>query len=140
MLLITRDTSDSHAGRLRLKYGPSNTFSNGTRSYSNQAFFDLAKHQLGLADDACWFAADISIRNQNELILKTIVVDANGSVEYADSASLHKAWNDLEATKFPTGEVELKEGDNIILYGVPGCGKSHTMVLFRYDLRGITPK
>lgn len=127
VLLITRDTSESHAGRLRLKYGPSNTFSNGIRSYSNQAFFDMAKHQLHLADDACWFVADISIRNQNELVLKTIVVDANGPVEYADSASLHKAWNDLEATNFPTDEAEVRIGENIILYGVPGCGKSHTI-------------
>lgn len=71
ILLITRDTSKSHAGRLRVKYGPSNTYiEKGNEIYSNQTFIQQMKNQLNLSDDACWFVSDISIRNQNELILK----------------------------------------------------------------------
>ena len=125
VLLITRDTSESHAGRLRLKYGPGNAYFD----YSNQNFFHQVTKQLNLADDACWFVSDISIRNQNELILRTIVVNPEGPVEYENSADLHRAWNTLEVQKF--GAIDSREevinGTNILLYGVPGSGKSWTI-------------
>lgn len=95
ILLITRDTSDSHAGRLRVKYGPSNTYGEGASAYSNQDFFDQVKKQLSLADDACWFVSDIDIINQDQLVLRTVIVDSKGMVEYATSADLHKAWDAL---------------------------------------------
>ncbi len=60
ILLITRDTSKSHAGRLRVKYGPSNTYiEKGNEIYSNQTFIQQMKNQLNLSDDACWFVSDI---------------------------------------------------------------------------------
>lgn len=125
VLLITRDTSESHAGRLRLKYGPGNAYFD----YSNQNFFHQVTKQLNLADDACWFVSDISIRNQNELILRTIVVDSEGPVEYENSADLHRAWNTLEVQNFGTTDNREKviNGTNILLYGVPGSGKSWTI-------------
>jgi len=98
VLLITRDTSESHNGRLRLKYGPSNTYEDNGQIYSNQDFFNQAKKQLSLAEDACWFISDISIFNQNELILKTVIVNSKGTVEYIDSASLHAAWSTLDSS------------------------------------------
>lgn len=125
VLLITRDTSESHSGRLRLKYGPSNTIEIDGVSYSNNDFFNAVRRQLSLADDACWFVSDISVKNQNELILKTIVVDKNGPTEYANTTAQHTAWSDLEVTLFGGPKAEVKIGENIILYGVPGCGKSH---------------
>lgn len=127
VLLITKDTSASHAGRLRLKYGPSNTYTANGAVYSNQGFFDRARRQLGLAANACWFVADISVTNQDELHLKTIIVDANNSVQYANNATLIAAWKAAldEVNAQEAAEHPLKIGDNIILYGVPGCGKSH---------------
>ncbi len=97
ILLITRDDSDSHAGRLRLKYGPSNTYIVNGVSYSNQDLFDSVRKKLSLTADACWFVSNIRIKNQNELILKTCVVKADGPVEYEDSASLHAAWSDFDS-------------------------------------------
>lgn len=125
ILIVTRDTSQSHAGRLRLKYGPSNTYIKDGNSFSNHDFFQLAKTKLGLADDACWFVSDISIKNQNQLILKAIVVNKDGMEEYPDNPSLHKAWRDLDPfyTQFSADSVKI--GENIIFYGVPGSGKSH---------------
>jgi len=126
ILLITRDDSASHAGRLRLKYGPHNTFldTNG-RSYSNNDFFSLVRSQVGLADNACWFVSDISIHNQNELRLKAIFVDKQKPVEYADTPALHRAWEEL-APEIPD-LIERKIGENVLLYGVPGAGKSWTI-------------
>ena len=42
ILIITRDTSKSHFGRLRLKYGPSNTYDDEESgiSYSNERFYN----------------------------------------------------------------------------------------------------
>lgn len=121
ILIITRDTSKSHYGRLRLKYGPSNTFDNHDTCFSNSDFFALVRRQLSLAEDACWFVSDMSIANQDTLILKTTIVNPDGMVEYVDSAELHSSWKaeELVETARNTG------GDNILLYGVPGAGKSH---------------
>lgn len=133
ILLITRDTSKSHAGRLRIKYGPSNTYiENGSDIYSNQTFIQQMKSQLNLSDDACWFVSDISIRNQNELILKTTIVNPNGSEEYEDTTSLHAAWKNLDSTLIDTDEDIEKDTDiekerNRIVFGAPGTGKSHKL-------------
>lgn len=95
ILLITRDTSPSHAGRLRVKYGPSNTYVDNNETYSNQIFLKKAKEQLGLAEDACWFISDINIINQDILRLNAIIVNKYGTVDYADSTDLHHAWENL---------------------------------------------
>lgn len=95
IILITRDTSESHAGRLRFKYGPSNTYINGEQKYSNEQFWGQAKNQLGLNATACFFVYDISVRNQDELILRTVVVDKNESREYEDSVDHHNQWEGL---------------------------------------------
>lgn len=127
ILLITRDTSKSHAGRLRVKYGPSNTYTEkGNEIYSNQTFIQQMKNQLNLSDDACWFVSDISIRNQNELILKATIVNPNGSEEYEDNESLHNAWESLDITLIDTDKDTGKERNRII-FGAPGTGKSHKL-------------
>lgn len=135
ILLITRDNSESHAGRLRLKYGPSNTYEDNGHSYSNHDFFQQVKHQLKLADDACWFVSDISVANQNELILKTIVVDSQGTVEYEDSDALHTAWNLLEPILLsPDVLFESEKARNRIVFGAPGTGKSYKLEKERKEL------
>ncbi len=95
VILITRDTSKSHKGRLRFKYGPSNSFNDNDTYYSNEGFWKKVKNQLSLNDDSCFFVYDISVKNQEELILSTIVVDENGRREYLDSKDQHTIWNEL---------------------------------------------
>ena len=126
ILIITRDTSTSHAGRLRVKYGPSNTYMDeNAETYSNQNFIDQMKAQLHLSEDACWFVSDISIENQNELVLKTTIVNPNGPVEYEDSSALHAAWEELDPTEIEESVERVKGGSNKLYYGVPGSGKSN---------------
>lgn len=95
VMLITRDTSKSHAGRLRFKYGPSNSYRDDDNCYSNEHFWAKAKEQLGLAEDACLFVYDISVENQNELVLSTIIVNPHGKKEYIDSTDHHAHWDEL---------------------------------------------
>ncbi len=134
ILLITRDTSASHYGRLRLKYGPSNTYdeSNGQKT-KNEDFFHLVTEQLQLADNACWFVYDISIKTQDTLILNSIIVNSNGKIEYSDTSQLKNEWAELLRKN---AGIVLSSNDqdyfagvarNRIFFGAPGTGKSFEM-------------
>jgi len=132
IIIATRDTSKSHFGRIRIKYGPSNIYLADKVSYSNKDFLNIAKKQLSLAEDACWFIYDISIRNQDELVLKAVFVDKNTSVKYKNSSELHDKWKKL----IPQNELSfhnnidntsIKKNDKPhqrIFFGAPGTGKS----------------
>lgn len=116
VVLVTRDTSQSHEGRLRFKYGPSNTYSSDEGAYSNENFWKRAKKQLNLADESCFFVYDISVKNQNELVLSTIVVNKDNEVEYADSTALHTAWDcliDEDEKKKGKGTLQQLESSDI---------------------------
>lgn len=126
ILLITRDDSESHKGRLRLKYGPSNKYSDENYVISNETFFTEAKKTLGLADNACWFISELTVENQDTLKLKAIIVNKNHSVEYEDTKQLHDDWKKLEPTLLDISDKSTNfVPQQIIFYGVPGCGKSH---------------
>lgn len=128
ILLITRDDSKSHTGRLRIKYGPQNTYINNGKKYSNQTFIDLMKQQLNLAKNACWFASDISIINQNELNFKIIIVNPNGEEKYKNTKALHEAWEKLEPQIVKSGiKLCCNKEKNRIVFGAPGTGKSHRL-------------
>ena len=125
VLLITRDDSQSHFGRLRLKYSPSTTYQLGAKQFTNSEFFELAKSSLGLGNDACWFVYDISIQRQDELHFAAVVVNKNKSVKYEDAQALRVKWNKL----IPEGTalVQYEAADHpfqLITYGAPGTGKS----------------
>lgn len=126
ILLIDKDKSPSHAGRLRLRYSKHNAYNDGTTEYSNNDFYKKVQEILELAEDACWFVYDISVVNQDTLHMRAIVVNKEGPVTYADSTELHSAWRELIRVEVPEDErAKNLEGENILLYGVPGCGKSH---------------
>lgn len=95
IILITKDDSESHSGRLRLKYGPSNTYIEGDSSYSNADFYQKVREQLNLAEDACWFVSRIDVKNQNELHLNAHIVNPSGSMEYETTEDLHASWKSL---------------------------------------------
>lgn len=95
VLLITKDLSGKHKGRLKFKYGPSNTYVDNGYSYSNEDFWVKVKSQLNLKDDACFFVYDISVEQQTKLILNTIVVNSEYKQKYANSDALHTSWDKL---------------------------------------------
>lgn len=141
ILLITRDTSVSHFGRLRLKYGPSNTYEeNDGKKHSNLDLFSMIPKQLNLADNACWFVYNISIKNQDTLVLHSIIVDPNGKREYSDNGKLKEEWSELVKQK--TGislsacgaKYTSKFARNKIFFGAPGTGKSYEMNKERREL------
>ena len=124
LLVISRDTSESHAGRLLLKYSKSNTYNDNGQIYTNDDFFQKVRKQLGLTDDACWFISDIHVDNQEKLVFKTYIVDPTKTIEYATIKEQHNAWENISPTNI-VYDANFTVGENIILYGVPGCGKSY---------------
>ena len=126
VLLVIKDDAESHKGRLKLKYGRDNKYTINGESVTNDDFIKRVQEQLGLASDACWFVTDISVVDQDQLILKTTIINRDGSEEYIDSNDLHAAWDEYYEDESKVDlNANLKIGDNIIFYGVPGCGKSH---------------
>ena len=128
ILLIIKDLSGYHSGRLKLKYAPSNSYEDSIESFSNTLFFDQVREQLGLSQEACWFVSEINVRNQEELVLKTIFVDKEKQQTYESRDDLHQKWSSLSPIITPYKseyDKKSKVGDNIIFYGVPGCGKSY---------------
>lgn len=126
ILLVTKDDSESHAGRLRLKYGPKNTYTLRGIEYTNSEFFSAMKRQLGASEDACWFVSEINIANQDELHFRGAFVDRNKGRHYPSSVEQKSDWAQYERIGLYS-EQSFRDGENIILYGVPGCGKSYTI-------------
>ena len=123
-LLLLRETSDSHEGRLQICYAPKVSF-NGV---SNNSTIDRIREALGCSNQGCWFVYDISIKNQDELHFSAVIVNANAPAIYTGtSQDRSRLWKSL----LPEGETERCSAFNIslqkIFYGAPGTGKSHTI-------------
>lgn len=107
ILLILKDAEGVHAGRLQLKYGLENSFTDPDGNIiSNRDFKSIAAQQMGIAEDACWFVYNLSIENQDELHMRAIIVNDEGPMVYNDSQSLHAAWDNLIAD-------DLQDGTNV---------------------------
>lgn len=121
VLLITKDTSKSHAGRLRFKYGTSNTYYEEEKVYSNEAFWNQVKEKFNMQEDACFFIYDMSIANQDELHMEMIIVNDKEKVEYVDSKDLHVAWDNLieediekKGISYSTVSSEVEKNQDIV--------------------------
>lgn len=159
ILIVTKDDSKSHFGRLKLKYGPSNTFEDKNQNiYSNKDFIKEAQNQLGMNENACWFIYDIKVENQDKLVLKAVFVDKQKSIQYKDTEEHRKAWDKL----LPLEEINPNDSNNIyktwntvlstkeliydniecnqlnyniqnLYFGAPGTGKSYGVDKFIED-------
>ena len=97
ILLLTRDTSKSHEGRLRLKYSPHSSLldSKGKVLYSNGDGLSCIREALGVSDRACWFVYALDVINQDELHLSVGVASSRRTSTYKTTAALHKHWQSL---------------------------------------------
>lgn len=123
-LLLLRETSDSHEGRLQICYAPKITF-NGQ---SNSATIDRMRETLGCSTNGCWFVYEIAIKNQDELHFSAVVVDENQPALYTGtSQDRSRLWRSLLPAA--DGETNYIPEDGtprqVIYYGAPGTGKSH---------------
>lgn len=133
-LLLVREHSESHDGRLIISYAPYIEY-NGI---SNQYCIDKMRKSLNCKSDGCWFVYDISIKEQSELHFKAVVVDADKPriYERTKTSQMRSAeWNalipseDLQESPLTPILLQIENGFSLqqIFYGAPGTGKSHTI-------------
>lgn len=131
VLLLVREHSDSHEGRLIISYAPYIKYNN----ISNQHCIDNMRRTLHCEEQGCWFVYDISIRNQSQLYFKAVIVDAENPRNYDKSTTSQfrsSEWNAMipNEDRILTNDLVSKvNSKNLqqIFYGAPGTGKSHTV-------------
>ena len=129
IIVLTKDTTPSHEGRLRLKYSPHNAILNeqGDVTLSNADQIEKIRAALNLTPNACWFVYEIEVVGQDALYLSAGIADSSANVSYASTSDLHDKWNDIIVAAGGS-PIKLPEGDGayqLITYGAPGTGKSH---------------
>lgn len=131
LMVLIREESASHTGRRTIKYSDKIAYNDGINQCNNEEFVKHTRVRLGLAENACWFVYSLEIKNQDELHMYAIVVDANNSVDYPNSQTRRKQWLDLlrEDVKIlhQTSNYVFDSDEPLqqIFYGSPGTGKSH---------------
>ena len=131
VLLLVREHSESHDGRLIVSYAPYISYNN----VSNQSCIDNMRKSIHCNEQGCWFVYDISIKNQSQLHFKAIVVDANNPKNYNKSTTSQfrsSEWNamipkDEDKPLFVSQHLCESVTLQQIIYGAPGTGKSHAV-------------
>ena len=129
VLLLVREHSKSHDGRLLVSYAPYIKY-NGI---ANQSCIDLMQQMLGCSSEGCWFVYDISIKNQSDLYFNAVVVNATAPMVYSNnikSKIRSEEWKGLIPIDNDSNSVRQKDSDSClqqIFYGAPGTGKSNTI-------------
>lgn len=129
IIVLTKDTTPSHEGRLRLKYSPHNAILNeqGDVALLNADQIEKIRAALNLTPNACWFVYEIEVVGQDALYLSAGIADSSANVSYASTSDLHDKWNDIIVAAGGS-PIKLPDGDGayqLITYGAPGTGKSH---------------
>ena len=75
VMVLIKESSESHSGRRSIKYSNKNAYAFGDESYSNNDFVRIAQQTLGLNEDACWFVYKFEVYNQDELHMFAVIVD-----------------------------------------------------------------
>ena len=129
VLLLVREHSKSHDGRLLISYAPYIKY-NGIE---NQSCINLMQQLLGCSAEGCWFVYDISIKNQSELYFSAVVVNPSSPMVYSNSIKSKNRSEEWKALIPLEGETESSTTNSIsdslqqIFYGAPGTGKSNTI-------------
>ena len=127
VLLLVREHSKSHDGRLLISYAPYIKYNN----IANQSCIDLMQKLLGCSSEGCWFVYDISIKNQSELYFSAVVVNPSAPMVYKNnvkSKNRSEEWKALIPADTRVDSIIQKRKNGPIqqiYYGAPGTGKSH---------------
>ena len=127
VLLLVREHSKSHDGRLIVSYAPYIKYNN----IANQECIDLMRQSLGCSSEGCWFVYAITIKNQSTLCFDAVVVNPTAPMVYSNSTTSRyrsEEWKTLIPTETPK-ESNYNSNHPLqqIFYGAPGTGKSHTI-------------
>ena len=110
VLLLVREHSKSHDGRLLISYAPYIQY-NGI---ANQECIDKMQDILGCTPEGCWFVYDISIKKQSELHFSAVVVNPTTPMTYSGISSRQRStmWKNLipgDTPNEPSIEISIKK-------------------------------
>lgn len=94
VLLLLRETSQSHEGRMQLCYSKHINYD----GKKNAETIEQIREAIGCGEQGCWFVYDISIQNQDELHFSAKVVDSEKPKKYdAETSSRDRSqeWKDM---------------------------------------------
>ena len=86
MMVMIKEQSASHTGRRSIKYSDKISYNYAGERLSNQEFFRIARKELGLNWESCWFIYEVNVRNLDELHFKAVIVNKEYSESYRDSS------------------------------------------------------
>lgn len=95
IMVLIKELSASHTGRRLLKYSDKITYNFEGDRFSNSEFFRIARKDLGLNWDSCWFIHEMNVLNQDELHFKAVIVNKEYSESYHDSSERRNHWMSL---------------------------------------------
>lgn len=131
IVLLSRENSKSHSGRLNISYPPYATYKSEDLIVSNEETIREMRKLLGCKEGGCWFGYDISVKNQDELYFSCVVVNSEHPMVYkGTSAQRSSEWNSLIPEHVfvkQSKQCDSRGAFQTIFYGAPGTGKSHTI-------------
>ena len=92
MMVMIKEQSASHTGRRSIKYSDKISYNCAGERLSNQEFFRIARKELGLNWESCWFIYEVNVRNLDELHFKAVIVNKEYSESYRDSSERKGHW------------------------------------------------
>lgn len=95
MMVMIKEQSASHTGRRSIKYSDKISYNHAGERLSNQEFFRIARKELGLNWESCWFIYEVNVANYDELHFKAVVVNKEYSESYHNSAERKEHWLSL---------------------------------------------
>ena len=133
ILLMLREESKSHDGRMQISYSPKLTYG----EIQNDVTIEKMRKAIGCSKEGCWFVHDISIKNQDELHFSAIIVDRdNPTVYQGTSQERSRYWKSLIGDGFVLSEpstdykpynpylTAIRTKPFVLLAGISGTGKS----------------
>ena len=140
IVLLARENTASHSGRLIVSYPPYASYENGDVSVNNDTTIAEMFKVLECKKSGCWFSYDISVINQDELHFSCVVVNKDNSMVYRGTSSDRSAeWASLIPDAAQRNSIinssSSSASHQIIYYGAPGTGKSHRI---KKQLEGVS--
>lgn len=133
VLVLVRDKTDDHNGRLQIKYSPKIQY----KDIRNQDFFKEVERVFGLEANTPWMVCDIDVVDQDKLVFRAGFRTENVNDEFSDSKEYTEYYQTL-LKKGVKAMVEKKPVDEkyrpyinammakpfVLLAGISGTGKS----------------
>ena len=95
MMVMIKEQSARHTGRRSIKYSDKISYNHAGERLSNQEFFRIARKELGLNWESCWFIYEVNVANYDELHFKAVIVNKEYSESYHNSADRKEHWLSL---------------------------------------------